>query len=82
MTISAEVTVTGKAGGETISSIIAILIGFMDYTDDVCLVDGVEVSAWGISDGTSNTILFAESACAAIGRAWNAYLDNRPKHRN
>jgi len=74
VTISADVTVTGGDGRQTTSSIIAILIGFMDYTDDVGLVDGVDASARGISDGTSNTIFFGARACAAIGRAWNAYL--------
>ena len=82
VTISADVTVTGSDGRQTTTSIIAILIGFMDYIDDACLADGVEASERGISDGTSNTILFAESACAALDRAWNAYLADRPKHQN
>lgn len=74
--ISADVTVTGADGRQETRGIIAILIGvvvppstgFMDYTDDACLA---------ISDGTSNTIVFGARACAAIGRAWNAYLARR-----
>jgi hypothetical protein len=59
-------------GGQTTSGIIAILIGlvastgFMDYTDDACLADGVEISERSISDGTSNTTVFGARACAAI----------------
>jgi hypothetical protein len=61
-------------GRQTTSGIIAILIGlvaspstgFMDYTDDACLADGVEISERSISDGTSNTIVFGARACAAI----------------
>jgi hypothetical protein len=59
------------------SGIIAILIGavappstgFMDYTDDACMV---------VSDGSSNTIMFGACACAAMDEAWNAYLETRP----
>ena len=72
--ISADVTVTGGDGRQTTSGIIAILIGFMDYTDDVSLAGGVDASARGISDGTSNTIMFEARACAAIARAWSTYL--------
>jgi hypothetical protein len=83
--IAADVTVTGSDGRQTTSGIIAILIGlvaspstgFMDYTDDACLADGVAASERGISDGSSNTIMFGARACAAIARAWNAYLDGR-----
>lgn len=55
-------------GRQTTSGIIAILIGaaaslpdgFMDYTDDECAANAVELSRRSISDGTSNTILFTE----------------------
>ena len=74
--IAADVTVTGSDGRQETRGIIAILIGvvvppstgFPDYTDDACMAS---------SDGTSNTIVFGARACAAIGRAWNAYLDRR-----
>ena len=56
-------------GRQTTSGIIAILIGaaaspstgFMEYTDDnPCVANGVELSRRSISDGTSNTVAFAD----------------------
>jgi hypothetical protein len=80
--ISTDVTVTGAGGRQKTSNIIAILIGlvvspstgFMDYTDDACVENGVMIA---VPDGTSNTMMFGERACAAIGRAWNTYLHLR-----
>lgn len=67
VTISADVTVTGSDGRQTTSNIIAVLIGFMDYTDDACLADGVDASSRGISDGTSNTILLGGLISSPLG---------------
>jgi hypothetical protein len=81
--ISADVTVSGAGGRVKTSRLTAVVVGrlapgsagFMDYTDDACMND-----VTGDVAQTSPTLsaqAVALRACAAIGRAWNAYLDLR-----
>jgi hypothetical protein len=69
ISISFDATVLLSEGEITNANIIAILIGlfrpagFMDYTDDACLVDGMET-----------TEPQQIRACEMVARAWNRYL--------
>ena len=71
VSISSDVTATDTDGRSRTSHIIAVLIallvpgsnGFTSYTDDACLADGLPARR-----------PMDLAACAAAGRAWNAYV--------
>jgi hypothetical protein len=66
--ISGAVTITGTAGKPRSSNIIAVLIGFMDYTDDA-FMDYTDDSC----DAFMMTKEAKARACAAVSRAFRTH---------